>query len=101
MRRHLIGVLAILLVAGAVYFWITPPVGAAAKQMEAACWRVGTLCTVLWAAFPQVHRLPGWIWAVSVAALLAVAVKPRLALAIVPVIIALAILRPRIGKKKV
>ena len=98
MRRHLIGIIALLLLVGGVVFWIWPPRGSWQGQLEAACWRVGALAAVIWLAYEQVQRMPAWFW-VSLPALVVVLAKwPRWFLLAVPIVLALAILKPRVGK---
>lgn len=99
-RRHLLGIISLVLFAGAVIFWIWPPQGAGYQQLEAACWRVGALTSISWLAYSDLRRLPAWCWAVLLGVLIVVALRPRLFLLAVPVIVALAILRPRIGKSR-
>ncbi len=100
MRRHLIGLIAILLLIGAVYFRIWPPEGAAVKNLESGCARGGVLAAVLWLAYYDVRRMPPWLWAILLGTVAVVVVKPRTAFLAIPLIIALAILRPRFGRKQ-
>ncbi len=100
MRRHLLGMIAVLLLAGAVVFWIWPPEGAAGQQFEAACWRVGALVAVFWLAYPQLHRVPSWLWPSLTVSLVVLAVRPKYFLLAVPIIVALAVLRPRFGRRR-
>ncbi len=99
MRRHLLGIIALLLLVGAGAFWIWPPEGSAAGQFEAACWRVGALVAVLWMAYPQLHRTPAWLWPGLTVLLVILAIRPKYFLLAVPIIVVLAILRPRIGRR--
>ena len=97
MRRHLIGIIAIALLLGGTALWLWPPSTEGwIHQFHAACWRVGALMSVLWLAYPQVHRMPAWLWAAIPALVLVLAVRPRWFLIAVPVVIALAILKPRL-----
>lgn len=100
MRRHLIGIIALLLFLGAVYYWIRPPQGSFQTQMEAACWRVGMLAGALWLAYPMVHRMPAWIWFAIPALVLVLARWPRYFPLAAVVMVALAILKPRAGKRQ-
>ena len=100
MRRHLIGIIALSLLVGAVAFWIWPPRGSWQGQLEAACWRVGALAAVIWLAYDQVKRMPGWLLGLLLAFLVIVALRPRVALLAIPIIVALAILRPRFGRRE-
>ena len=102
MRRHLIGIIALSLLFGAAVFWIWPPSGAAGRQFEAACWRAGALAAVLWLTFDDIQRLPTWLWTTVLGLIIVVALRPKLLLVAVPVILALAFLRPRLkaGRRK-
>ncbi len=101
MRRHAIGAIALLLFAGAMAFVIWEPRAVGWQvQFQAACWRVGAGMAVLWIAYPDLQRMPPWVWAVLLAAMVVIAAKPRAAMLIVPLIIILAVLRPRFGQRK-
>ena len=98
MRRHIIGILALLLLLGGVIYWIWPPQDGFGRQMEAACWRLGPVLVMLWTAYPQLNYVPGWLWMIIPPILAMLAWKPRLFLVAIPVVLALAILKPRLGR---
>ena len=100
MCRHTIGIIAILLLLGAVLLWISPQPGAWGESLKAACWRLGPCMVVLWLAYPEVARLPGWIWAVIPLLLAILAWRPKLFLVFAPIVIALAIVRPKLPRRK-
>lgn len=96
MRRHAIGVIALILLLGAVGLWIWPLDNASWHEMlKAACWRLGPCMAVLWLAYPQVNRLPAWLLGAIPLLLVILAAKPKWLLIAIPIIIALAILKPR------
>ena len=99
MRRIAIGIIAVLLFVGAVYFHVCPPAGAAWTQLEAACWRVGALMAVVWLAYPEVARLPGWLLGVVPILGVVLALRPKYLLIAVPIVIAMAILKPRARRR--
>ncbi len=101
MRRHAIGIIAIvLLVRGVVReFWPIEGQGLL-KGLNAACWRVGPLMTVLWLAYPQIHRMPAWLWATIPALTIVLALRPKWFLIALPIVVALAVLRPRNGNRR-
>ncbi len=100
MRRHAIGIIALLCLVGAVVFWFYPPREAWQIQAKAACWRGGTLAALLWLAFDQLQRLPGWLLGLLLTSVAIIAIRPKTALLAVPLLIVLAILRPRFGRRK-
>lgn len=100
MRRHLIGIIALLLLVGAVYFWVWPPQGSFQTQMEAACWRAGALALVIWLAYGDVHRMPAWFWLSLPVLVIVLAKWPKRVVYVIPIVLALAILRPRVGRRQ-
>lgn len=101
MRRTALGVLALTLTTGAVYFYLWPPESQNWRAwLLPACVRMGVLTTALWVAWDDLHRLPRWLLSTVVVALVLVALKPKLFLFIVPLVVALAILQPRFGRRK-
>lgn len=100
MRRHLIGIIGLLLLCGAVAFEVWPPDGPWAEQSRAACWRVGPVLILLWMAYNELTRLPAWLLATFPPMVIVLAVRPRIFLLLVPVLIALAILQPRFGRRR-
>ncbi len=96
MQRHILGISALVLLAGAIGFRIWPPQSAGAEGLHAACMRVGALCAVVWLAYRDLIRLPSWIGSVLSVAAVAIAIKPRLAIIAVPLVIVLMIL----GRKR-
>ncbi len=63
-----------------------------------ACVRMGALSAALWMAWDDIQRLPRTALSATLVALVVLALKPRLFLFIVPLIVALAIIRPRFGR---
>ncbi len=100
MRRHIIGIIALLLLLGACIYWISPPQSEWSHQLEAACWRVGPLLVMLWIAYPQLHYMPGWLWAAVPVLVIVLARWPRGFLLAIPLVIALAVLQPRFGRRR-
>ena len=101
MRRHAIGIIAIVLLIGGVVLVCWPVEGQGLfAGLNAACWRVGALMAVLWLAYPQIHRMPAWLWAAIPALAVVLAVRPRWFLIALPIVVALAVLRPRNGNRR-
>ncbi len=101
MRRTALGLLAVTLVTGAVYFSLRPPESVNWRAwLLPACVRMGALTAALWMAWDDLQRLPRWVLSATLVALLLVAIKPRLFLVIIPLVAALAIIRPRFGSRE-
>ena len=94
MRRRLIGIISLVLFAGALVSMHND-----APQFTSACSRVGALMAVLWLAYKELGRLPERIWRPLLLAALVLAIRPRLILWAIPLIIILAILKPRFGRR--
>ena len=94
MQRPAIGIIAlVLLFAGAVlYFGVG---GSQALTWAAGCLRIGMVMAVTWLAYPQLSRLPLWFFGLLLACVVAVALRPKLLIAAVVILIAAVILRPR------
>ncbi|NQU23175.1 MAG: hypothetical protein HQ567_18000 [Candidatus Nealsonbacteria bacterium] len=100
-RRHAIGILAIVLLPAGIYLALQPIQGdGLLVGLDAACMRVGALMAVLWLAYPQIHRLPAWIWAAIPALVIVLARWPKWFFVALPIVIALVILRPRNGNRR-
>ena len=93
MRRHATGIIAIVLLAGAAALWLWPPTGGSHPAVEAAFWRVGAVMAVLWLAWPDLHRLPAWLWGVLPFLFVLLALRPRWFIYLIPVLMAIGILR--------
>ncbi len=93
MRRHLLGILAIvLLIAGPLWLWREPN-----NFLAASCLRIGAVLGALWLALPQLKTMPIWLYATVVGSFILIARWPKLAWVIVPAVIAMWILKPRAG----
>ena len=106
-RRHLVGVFGLVFVTVGIYFFIWPPESGATEFLQGSCIKAGIVLLLTWLAFPQLDRLPVWLFASTVGALLAVAVRPRVVLALLrygivflPILIAIWVLRPKRRRPK-
>jgi hypothetical protein len=95
MRRHAFGIIAIVLLLAAGYLWIWPLEGSTNALWQGAFIRIGALMAVIWLAYREVSRLPGWIWGVLPLLLVILAWRPRYFLLALPIVLALALLKPR------
>lgn len=95
MRRNMIGIIAIVLLWAAAALWIWPLETSWYEPLKAACSRLGPFMAALWLAYNEVKRLPPWLLATIPALVLVLAVRPRWFLIALPIVIALAILKPK------
>jgi hypothetical protein len=103
-RRHTIGIIAVVLLLGAVALGIWPLETAWHGPLWAACCRLGPCLGALWLAYPQVKRLPAWLVVGITLLVVLLAVKPRWFRAVlpiaIPILIILAILKPRSSSRR-
>jgi hypothetical protein len=66
-------------------------------QLEAACWRTGGCLAVLWLAYPDLRKVPGYVWITLPILILVLAKWPRLFLLVIPLLLLYALIRPRPG----
>ncbi len=97
MRRHLLGILSLVLLAGAVYGLLRYGTAESqASMLSSMCLRIGLVLGAIWLAFPQVRQLSGTMspWMVAPFALLGIIVlaRPRTAVVMVPIALALGVL---------
>lgn len=100
MRRHGVGIIAIvlLLAAGALLVWPLPYHWY--EPLKAACCRLGPFMAVLWLAYPEVSRMPPWLLGMIPALVVTLAVKPKWFFVALPIVIAVAVLRPKTSSKQ-
>ena len=98
-RRALIGVVALLLLSS----WFLPANESGVKVARAASIKVGFVLLALWAAYPDLQRIPAWLVLLVGASIVLILWRPALAVFIVPALFALWLLRPRdkrVGSRK-
>ncbi len=97
-RRHALGILALLLVATAGYgFFIRHATNTEASIFFwSSCWRLGLVLGALWLAFPQLLRLSHTVSPLVLAVISVIAVviviRPRTIVVLGPILLILAIL---------
>ena len=97
-RRHLIGIIAIASLLAAAALWMWPPEATWRATVHAGLVKGGVLSAIVWLAYGDVRSIPGWLWSILLGILVVVAVRPKMVLFAIPIIIALAILRPRLPR---
>ncbi len=98
MRRHVLGVLAVLLLVTAVYGWSTYGMKESqANVLFSTCERIGLVFGAAWLAYPQLVRLGTRVSArfalMMVAIGLIILVRPRSVILLGPVMLVLAALQ--------
>lgn len=103
MRRHLVGVLALVLVLSAAVSLPFAEHGGLVYQFGANALRVGALLGVFWLAYGDLMRIPGWLWAALLPVVVILFIRPRWMFFLIPLALAFAVLHPRIwpsGRKR-
>ena len=70
MRRHLLGLIALAAFAWSAIIYLYPPWACYQTAGDMGL-RVALVLGVLWLAWPDLHRLPRWVWYVLPIGLLA------------------------------
>lgn len=95
-RRPLIGGIAVvLLVFGFTALQFPQFVGSSADTVSAGCIRIGSIMGALWLAYRDLHRIPSWMWTGLIVVLAIIALRPRAALVIIPVLITIWMVMPK------
>ena len=95
-RRPLIGGIAlVLLVSGFASLQFPHLIGASADTVSAGCIRIGAIMAALWLAYRDLHRVPSWLWTGLVVVLAIVALRPRAALVILPMLLVIWMVMPK------
>lgn len=90
MRRHLLGIIAIvLLVAGPLWLWREPN-----SFLAASCLRIGAVLAALWLAMPQLTQLSQWLYRAIIVIAIVAAAFSRYAVVLIPLLAVLYIFRP-------
>lgn len=90
----MLGLITVVLLVGGGVLWVWPFYGGAA-ELQSACWRIGAMCGALWLAYDQLRGIPWWVWLPLPIVLLVVARRPQLLVIVIPVLLVLAVLKPR------
>ena len=101
-RRHLMGAGGLLLLGAGICLWIWPLEHASGAFWHGSSIKSGLVLLAAWLAFPQLERLPSWLLTTIVVLSLAIAVRPRVVLAVTriawvfaPILLVIWLLRPR------
>ncbi len=99
MHRPTVGTVALVLLGAAVALWARSPDWDREQVLLAACVRVGLVMGAIWLAHPQLVKLPTWLPNVMLVVAIVVALKPKLIVIAVPLLLLLLWLRPRGGRR--
>jgi hypothetical protein len=101
MHRTTVGITAAVLLSAAAVFAFWQPSGWEGHQpmLSGACLRVGLVLGALWLAHPQLSRLPSWMFGVGAALAVVVALRPKLILLAVPLVVVLWLVKPRASRR--
>ena len=72
MRRHAIGVIAIALLGVGIFFLIWPPQDSALQWLHGSSVRIGVVLLTVWLAWPEISRVPRWMYGLVAAGILIV-----------------------------
>jgi hypothetical protein len=95
-RRRILGIAALVLLAIAVVLWLWQPVlegpwAANWLSSMAFCFRMGALLGAAWLAFDDVQRLPGWLLLVLPMLVIVLVKSPKIFLLLLPAVILYAV----------
>jgi hypothetical protein len=92
MRRHIMGFLGLVLfIAGACAFTF----GIDDGFFAGAGVRAGAVLLVLWLAWPQLIRIPPWVFVGGFIAAAVIAIRPSWAIWVIPILVVLWLVMPR------
>ena len=100
MRRTILGILALVSVIGGLLTLLLGPPGETYLMIGASGLRIGLVLGAFWLAYPQLSRIPWWFVQAMLAAALVIAIRPKVAFLVLPLLLVLWIVRPRKGKGK-
>jgi hypothetical protein len=77
MNRWLIGAISVVLLTVGALLAVWPIAGDYDAAFQGACVRLGILMGAIWLAYPQARRIPPWIALAVLAAVAAIAIRPK------------------------
>jgi hypothetical protein len=106
LRRHLLGASGLACLATGIFLLIWPPDSASAEFMQGSFIKSGLALLAAWLAFPQLDRVPGWMFVVMLLLILVIATRPQIALVLVrvavfflPIFFVIWLLRPKARRR--
>lgn len=95
MQRATTGILALLLLFGSGLLFLFQPAWGDTQAIAASALRIGAVLGAIWLAYPELSRLPKWLVPLLIGVIVAIAFRPKLAFFIVPLVLAILLLRPK------
>jgi len=100
-KRDRVGIAAaVLLVIAGITYGLYYFAHIESVKPSASCMRIGLPLFFLWLAWPDLAAFPRWVFHASVPTVILVAIYPRLLCFIIPVVMLMMFLQPKIGKTK-
>ena len=94
MQRHVLGMISIVMLSLGASLYVWQPFESL-QGIHGMCVKVGVVLLALWLAFPQINRLPAWLFQAILVSVVVVARWPRMIFLVVPIAIAYWMLQPR------
>jgi len=95
MHRPTVGIISLVLLLSCAALWIFSPPWDITEPLKGATLRLGLMMGALWLALPQLEGVPGWMLKMVSASAMIIAVRPRAALLLLPLLLVYLITRPR------
>lgn len=95
MRRTILGILAIAFAVGGLLMLTIGPPGESYLMMGSSGLRIGLVLGAFWLAYPQLSYVPWWFVQALLVGALVIAIRPRVAFIVLPLLVVVWLIRPR------
>jgi hypothetical protein len=99
MRRTVLGILAVICLVGGVALLWFGPADETYLMFGSSGLRIGLVLGAFWLAYPQLSYVPWWFVQALLVGAVVVAVRPRMALIVLPLLLTIWLIRPRKRKE--
>ncbi len=101
MRRHALGIIGtVALVVGLAAYCVADDQDGTMQAVAGSGTRIGAVLLSIWLAFPQISRVPAWMYKSGLVSALVIAIRPKAAFVILPALAFIWLLRPRPNPSK-
>ncbi len=83
-RRRTIAIISAVTLAAGLLGLLVPPAGSSWDAAAGSCIRIGAVMFAIWLAYPDLERIPTWLWGGLLTAVAIVAARPKSAFIVVP-----------------